>query len=104
MVVTIEQMERGISNYMDCEIGRKASGVQKFGVYFMMPMVQSKVRSIVDTMRSDTSMFDDSGNIDVDIVRERARSAMSRCGAIEIAGIRFNESDVDSIARYIQEA
>jgi len=104
MMVTVDQIERGIINYADQEIGRKASGVTKFGVYFMLPVISKRLRSAVDAMRNiDPSVFDHNGNVDIDVVKARAKEAMDRCGTVEYAGIRFSDSDIDSVVKFILE-
>ena len=43
MVVNIEQVQRGVVSYVEKEIGQKATGIKKFGVYFIMPSINRYV-------------------------------------------------------------
>lgn len=44
MVVTKDQFIKGVINFVDCEIGKKVSGLKKFEIYFMLPSL-SKIMS-----------------------------------------------------------
>lgn len=107
MVVTIEQLRRGIGSYADAEIGQKANGAAKFMVYFALPSLTASVDKWVTQLRGSAladGMFDDSGNIDLDAVHARAVEAMRRCDNVEIAGIRFREADINALREYIERS
>ena len=48
MAVTLQQVKAGVNSYVDAELGRKAQGVTKFGVYFMLPRVDKMVDKSCD--------------------------------------------------------
>lgn len=107
MIVTIEQLRRGVANYADAEIGQKATGPAKFMVYFALPSLTASIDKAVDKLRGSAlaeGIFDDGGNIDLDALHTRSMDAMRHCGSVEMAGIRFRESDIDALRDYIERA
>lgn len=103
-MVNVQQIERGVANYIETEIASKAIGVKKFVVYFMIPQINKKIADTITSL-SGNAMFaglcDESGNIDLDAVYTQAKDAIRHTGQIELAGIAFNEGDIDSLYRYI---
>ena len=103
-MVNVQQIERGVSNFIENEIAAKAIGVKKFAVYFMITQINKKIADTITSL-SGNAMFaglcDENGNIDLDKVYTQAKDAIRRTGQIELAGIAFNEGDVDSLYRYI---
>lgn len=107
MIVTTDQLRRGLGNYIDAELGQKASGVAKFMVYFSLPSLTANLDSTVDKLRQSplsAGMFDEGGNIDLDAVHSRAVEAMRKCGSVEMYGIRFRQEDIDRLRDYIEGA
>lgn len=107
MIVTIDQLRHGVTNFIDAEIGQRTSGVSKFAIYFALPSITANVDKGIDQLRSSAladGMFDDNGNIDLDAVHARAVEAMRRCDNVEIAGIRFREADINALRDYIERA
>ena len=103
MAVTLQQVKAGVNSYVDAELGRKAQGVTKFGVYFMLPRVDKMVDKSCDENNSlFADMFDESGNVDIDAVYDAAKTAMDRTGQIEMYGFRFGRSDIDMLYDYIR--
>ena len=43
MMVNLEQVQIGVTNFIDREIGAKATGFKKFGVYFLMPTIKKTI-------------------------------------------------------------
>ena len=104
MVVNVQQVQRGLSSYIDTEIAQKAVGVKKFAVYFLIPQINQKVTDTITTLTKDdmfATLFDENGNIDLDKVYNQAKDAIHKTGQIEFAGIVFTENDIDSLYRYI---
>lgn len=104
MMVNIQQIQRGLSNYIETEIAQKAVGVKKFAVYFLIPQINQKVTDTITSLSSDdmfSALFDENGNVDLDKVYNQAKEAIRKTGQIEFAGIVFNENDIDSLYRYI---
>jgi hypothetical protein len=71
MAVTLQQVKAGVNSYVDAELGRKAQGVTKFGVYFMLPRVDKMVDKYYNQAVNNplfADMFDENGNVDIDAV------------------------------------
>lgn len=103
MIVNLEQVKVGVSNFIDREIGAKAVGKMKFAVYFFAPLiVQKATKYIVDLKSFAPELFDENNNIDLDKLYGMAKEAIKKSGQFEMAGIFFNESDVDRLYSYIK--
>lgn len=105
MAVTLQQVKAGIGNYADAELGRKAQGMAKFGVYFMLPRLDKLVdgyyaKAVNNPLFSD--MFDSNGNVELEAVYEAAKAAMDKSGQLEMYGFRFGRSDIDMLYDYIR--
>lgn len=104
-MVTLQQVERGIVNYIETEIANKAVGFQKFGIYFLMPQIPKKIESLF-SKNKDNEMFkiylDENGNIDLDAIYNNSKQAIRKSGQFEMYGIIFNETDIDKIYNYIR--
>lgn len=99
MIVTVEQIEAGLIKYIDTEIGAKATGTQKFMVYFVAPSIPKLVRSKINELRDNelfADMFDENGNVVIDILYKRAKDAIAKSGKILIPQINYF-ADVDDI-------
>lgn len=104
MLVNVQQIQRGLASYIENEIARQAAGVKKFTVYFMIPQITTKVGNVIVSLQDNDltkDMFDENGNIELDTVYSQAKEAIRKTGQIELAGIVFNESDIDSLYSYI---
>lgn len=106
MAVTIQQVKAGVNSYVDAEVARKAEGLTKFGVYFMLPRIDKVIdgyyqKAVNNPMFAD--MFDANGNIELDAVYNTAVDAMTKTGQIELAGFRFGRNDVDMLYNYIRD-
>ena len=94
MAVTLQQVKAGIGNYADAELGRKAQGVTKFGVYFMLPRVDKLIDKYYNQAVNNplfADMFDESGNVDIDAVydalwigRGKLRCTVSASGGMTL--------------------
>ena len=103
MVASINQIQNGISHFIENEIANKAVGVKKFGVYFMLPMVDKYVVLYSNKLRSILpDMFDENGNVKIDDIYGNAKTAIQKSGQFEFVGIIFNENDVDKLYSYIK--
>ena len=103
MNVTIQQLQLGISRFVENEIAKKATGFKKFAIYFIIPQIANKVSELV---KSDNimikSFLDESGNIKLDSLYNMAKEAIHKSGQFELYGIIFNETDIDSLYSYIK--
>lgn len=100
MFVNQEEIKLGIAKYVDNEIASKATGFNKFMVYFAMPIINKKVESFVKSF-SDNEMtsdfFNENKQVDIDKVYNMAKDAIKKSGQFLYYGIMFNESDVDKL-------
>ena len=106
MKVTIQQVQRGLINYIDQEIAQKAIGKTKFITYFVMPQVSSKVANFIVNNKDNDMMkdfMDENGNIELDKVYSQAKEAIQKSGQFEMYNIIFNETDIDKLYGYIKQ-
>ena len=105
MYVNTEQLQLGVTRFIDVEIGSKAVGFGKFATYFVMPMVTAKIPQYVESYSSNIltqDMFDSNKNIDIDKLYNYAKSAIQKSGQFVWNGIVFCETDIDKLFNYIK--
>lgn len=109
MTVTIEQIQAGVIKYIDTYLAPKATGMQKFTLYFLAPsipaMISNKIQEFKNTgMVSD--LFDESGNIKLDETYGRAKSAMNKSGKLYIDKLNYfaDEQDLQMIYNLIKSS
>jgi hypothetical protein len=103
MLVNLEQIQKGVMNYIEQEITPKATGFKKFGIYFMLPTIQKTVSDYVVKMKTFIpELYDENGNVKLDEFYSHAKGAIQRSGQFEFLGIIFNESDIDKLYSYIR--
>ena len=105
MYVNTQQIQIGVTNFIENEIAKKAVGANKFMVYFAMPIINKKIIQYIDTYSKNTltkDMFDENNNVDIDTVYNMAKSAVRKSGQFMMYGIVFNENDIDKLYSYIK--
>ena len=105
MFVNTEQVQIGVSNFVENEIAKKAVGVNKFIVYFAIPIVNKKITQYINSFSQNKftkDMFDENNNIDLDLVYNMSKDAVKKSGQFVLCGIIFNETDIDKIYSYIK--
>ena len=105
MFVNTEQVQVGVSNFIENEIAKKATGVNKFIVYFAIPIVNKKIVDYINSFSKNKftkDMFDENNNIDLDLVYNMSKDAVKKSGQFVLCGIIFNETDIDKIYTYIK--
>lgn len=103
MIANLEQVQMGVINFIDREIGAKATGIKKFGVYFLMPTIKKAVADYLLKFKGFMpELFDEYNNIDVDKFYTMAKDAITKSGQFEFMGIIFNETDIDKLYSYIK--
>ena len=103
MVVNLEQIQTGVANFVDREIGAKAIGLKKFGVYFLMPTIKKRVVDYLLKYKEFLpELFDENNNVYIDKLYSMAKNAISKSNQFEFAGIIFNETDIDKLYSYIK--
>lgn len=102
-MVNLEQVQMGIANFVDREIGAKATGLKKFGVYFLIPTIKKTVSDYILKLKDFMpDLFDENNNIDLDSFYNIAKEAIRKSGQFELMGIIFNETDIDKLYSYIK--
>lgn len=104
MIVNSQQIQLGITNYVEKELASKATGFTKFAIYFMLPNILNKTTAIMNSFQGNelvNDFFDGNGNIKIDEVYNAAKTAINKSGQIVVYGIIFNESDIDKLYNYI---
>lgn len=105
MYVNKEQIQIGVNNFIENEIGKKAVGFNKFITYFSLPIINKKLSNYIDTFATNpmtSDMFDENRNLNIDEVYNAAKSAVQKSGQFSFLGIIFNETDIDKLYNYIR--
>lgn len=108
MKVNIEQLQIGITNYVEQEIAKKAVGFQKFTTYFAIVAYQNRIPTMLMKLKDNTliktlGVYDEDNNVDIDIIYNYAKEAIKHSGQFTLMGIIFNENDIDKLYNYIKQ-
>lgn len=108
MIITVEQLNAGIVQYIDRVIIPKAPPLTKFLTYFFVPSIPNYINNKVkDFLAMDTEkeFFSDDGNIKLEKVYNRAKQAMEHSGKILIPKINYfvDTDDIDTLYSIIKE-
>lgn len=109
MTVTIEQLQAGVIKYIDSYLAPKATGMQKFTLYFLAPSIPNMIAVKVQEFKNSgivSDLFDETGNIKLDDVYKRAQEAMKKSGKLYIEKLNYfaDEQDVQAIYNLIKTA
>lgn len=105
MFVNTNQIQIGLSNFIDKEIGSKAVGMQKFTVYFLLPIINNKVVNYINAFKDNEftkDFFNSNGDIDLDGLYGMSKQAIQKSGSFTIGGVILGESDIDRLYNYIR--
>jgi uncharacterized protein YcbK (DUF882 family) len=105
MFVNTEQIQMGVTNFIENEIAKKAVGFNKFATYFALPIINKKITQYLNNFSTNEltkEMFDENKNLDLDAVYNMAKSAVKKSGQFVFYGIMFNENDIDKLYTYIK--
>ena len=105
MFASVNQIQIGITNFIEHEVAAKAVGFQKFATYFILPKVKDIVANYINNLRSNEflkDLFSDTGNVDIDSLYNMCKSAIRKSGSFETFGVILNETDIDKIYSYIR--
>ena len=89
-----------IGQYVDSEVAPIASGMQKFGAYSLVFVIQNKIKDIIDQYGPTMKMIgimDDEQMLDMDAAREMASFAMQKAHKVNVLGFIMDEHDIDSL-------
>lgn len=105
MMVNIQQIQIGVTKYIENELASKATGFTKFALYFMLPTISSKVVNLINQYKNNDlvkEFFDENGNVNLDELYNNAKSAIAKSGQFMFYGIIFNETDIDKLYESIR--
>ncbi len=98
MTVSMDQVMRGVTNYFENEIGSKATGFKKFASYFVFNSSKNKITAMIQPFVNDDN------TVDIDALYGYAKEAYNHSGQFTVAGIIFNESDIDKLYNEVTRA
>jgi hypothetical protein len=109
MKASKEHVKTAVQIYVDGELMNKGTPNQKFVTFMGASLLLNKLDSVWPTLASNEvvsmlGIMDSAGMVDADSVINAAYSAIDKSGQVNIAGIVFNRSDIDSFQKYLQEA
>lgn len=105
--MTYLNVKNGLLNYIHQEIIEKAQGTNKFllcaGVALLTPKLdemyhQYKEHPVIKAL----GVIHDNDHIDVDVLYDAMKHAINKVGKVELMGIIFNSSDIDSLYSHIK--
>lgn len=107
MIVSLNQLQMGIIDFIEKEIASKAIGLQRFAYYgasFLVADNAEKVfRAVVDMpIVKQIGFLDENNNIDLDKLYNTAKHAIQKSGKITIGGVILGEDDVEKLYAYIK--
>ena len=112
-MVSIEQVQNGIANYIDAEIVAKMTGWQKWAVGTAAGVVLQRAPKLYEQARSHPliqamGLIDGEGMIDADTLHKELK-VQAQSGPISVdipmAGtVKFSEADVDKLFAMIKNA
>lgn len=107
MVVTVEQINAGIVKYIDNILIPKANTTTKFMIYFFVPSIPKYVNAKVAQLKemdSEHEFFNEDGNIKLDDVYNRAKTAIEHSGKLLLPKINYfmDAEDLDTLYSLIK--
>lgn len=107
MLVSTQQIQIGVTNFIEKEIAAKAVGFQKFATYFMLPKINKAISEYILRIRENPmakDFFSDSGSVDLDEVYNLSKQAIQKSGQFTVYGVILGETDIDKMYEYIKSA
>ena len=104
MFVNTQQVQIGVTNYIEQEIASKAVGFQKFATYFVLPKVNKVIEQYMIQLKDNPivkDMFNENGDVNIDELYNMAKQAVRKSGQFAVYGVLLDESDIDKIYAYI---
>ena len=105
-MVSVECIGKGVAKFADREILKNVDGWQKVVVGAAIALAINRSQDIVASYRENSvvkmlKIFDDNGNIDIDVLRDVIKDNISNNGlviTVPILGeLKFHKSDVDNL-------
>lgn len=109
MTVTQEQIQAGLIKYIDTEIAAKATGLAKFMIYFVAPSIPNMIMSKFNEFKTNplfADVFDENGNVLLDVFYKKAKNAMAKSGKILIPQLNYfvDDSDIEILCNLIKNS
>ena len=107
MLVTIQQIQIGATNFIEKEIASKAIGFQKFATYFMLPKINKAISDYIVRIKENPmakDFFSENGSVDLDEVYNLSKQAIQKSGQFTVYGVILGETDIDKMYEYIKIA
>jgi hypothetical protein len=104
MFVNTQQVQIGVTNYIEQEIASKAVGFQKFAIFFVLPKINNVIAHYMLEFKNNPivkDMFNENGDVNIDELYNMAKQAVRKSGQFAVYGVLLNESDIDKIYAYI---
>jgi hypothetical protein len=105
MFVNTQQIQIGITNFIEQELGNKAVGFQKFAIYFVLPKINKIIDNYMQQFKGNPifkDMFNENGDMDLDELYNMSKQAVRRSGQFSLYGVILDESDIDKLYTYIK--
>lgn len=104
MFVNTEQIQIGVTNFIEQEIAAKAVGFQKFATYFVLPKINKVIENYMQVLKENpivSDFFNENGDVNIDELYNMAKMAVRKSGQFAVYGVLLNENDIDKIYSYI---
>lgn len=104
MFVNTEQIQIGVTNFIEQEIAAKAVGFQKFATYFVLPKINKVIEHYMQAFKENpivADFFNENGDVNIDELYNMAKMAVRKSGQFAVYGVLLNENDIDKIYTYI---
>ena len=105
-MVSVECIGKGVAKFADREILKNVDGWKKVVVGAAIAIAINRSQDIVASYRDNgvvkmLKIFDDTGNVDIDILREVVKDSISNnCFVITVpilGELKFHKSDIDNL-------
>ena len=105
-MVSVECIGKGVAKFADREILKNVDGWKKVVVDAAIALAINRSQDIAASYRENSvvkmlKIFDDTGNVDIDILREVVKDSISNNGfviTVPILGeLKFHKSDIDNL-------
>ena len=107
MFANTQQVQIGVTNFIEREIASKAVGVQKFATYFVLPKINQAIAGYIYQFKENPiakDFFTENGDVNLDEVYNLAKQAVRKSGQFAVYGVILGETDIDKIYEYIKNA
>lgn len=100
ITISIDQLKTGVNKYFSEEILAKTSGFKQFMTGLFGGAYIQKIPALIQDnqqMLKSLSFLTDDNKINLEEIYTHAKSAVAKSGQFVVAGIIFNETDIDKL-------